>query len=125
MEKMTTANAQHYIWGTSCAGWHLVNRPELSIILEEIPPGLGEAPHVHSKAMQFFFVLQGEVLMYGTDETIGLKTGQGVRIDAGEVHWIRNAGTTAARFLVVSQPHSHGDRTNVPQSVIPESSGQL
>lgn len=32
-------NAEHYLWGTHCEGWHLVRAPELSVIQERVPPG--------------------------------------------------------------------------------------
>ena len=35
----------------------MLNRPELSVIQERVPPGDRERRHLHSKARQFFYVL--------------------------------------------------------------------
>lgn len=50
-------NAEHYIWGAHCEGWHLVKTDDLSIIQERMPPGTAEKRHYHQHAQQFFFIL--------------------------------------------------------------------
>ena len=47
-------NAEHYIWGDNCDGWYLVNRQDMLIIHEQMPPGTHEKRHFHSIARQFF-----------------------------------------------------------------------
>ena len=37
--------AEHYAWGSVCDGWHLLKHPELSVIQERVPPGVGEVKH--------------------------------------------------------------------------------
>ena len=32
MASISTSTADHYTWGAGCDGWHMVNRPELSLI---------------------------------------------------------------------------------------------
>jgi hypothetical protein len=32
-------SAEHYTWSHGCDGWRLVDRPELSVIQERMPPG--------------------------------------------------------------------------------------
>lgn len=53
------ANAEHYVWGGSNDGWHLVKRDEMSVIQERIVPGGAEVRHYHQRARQFFYVLSG------------------------------------------------------------------
>jgi quercetin dioxygenase-like cupin family protein len=103
-------NAEHYGWGTDCDGWHLVKDKQLSVIEECMPPGAAEVRHQHKQAQQFFYVLAGEVLMEVEGQTTLVQAGSGIRILPESRHQIRNPSSTAARFLVISQPPSHGDR---------------
>jgi mannose-6-phosphate isomerase-like protein (cupin superfamily) len=103
-------NAEHYRWGHECDGWHLVKDSALSVIEELMPPGSAEMRHQHRRAQQFFYILSGEVLMQVAGKTTSLPAGSGMRILPGMRHQIRNPSATAARFLVISQPPSHGDR---------------
>lgn len=103
-------NAEHYRWGVDCDGWYLVKDKNLSVIEEFMPPGAAEIRHHHEHAQQFFYILNGEVLMEVNDERILVSAGSGVRILPGTRHQIRNPSSEAVRFLVISQPPSHGDR---------------
>jgi mannose-6-phosphate isomerase-like protein (cupin superfamily) len=103
-------NAQHYRWGVDCDGWHLVRDQNLSVIEEFMPPGAAEIRHHHEHAQQFFYVLSGEVLMEANGETTLVRAGSGIRILPGTRHQVRNPSSSAVRFLVISQPPSHGDR---------------
>ena len=46
------SNAEHYVWGDGCDGWRLLDRPDLSVIEERIPPGRGEVVHFHSDRIE-------------------------------------------------------------------------
>lgn len=105
-------NAEHYRWGDDCDGWHMVKDVQLSVIEEMMPPGAAEIRHHHKKAQQFFYVLAGEVMMEIEGETTLVAAGSGIRVLPGSRHQIRNPASTAARFLVISQPPSHDDRFN-------------
>ena len=56
-------NAEHYRWGIDCDGWYLVRDKNLSVIEEFMSPGSAEVRHHHAHAQQFFYILDGEVLM--------------------------------------------------------------
>jgi mannose-6-phosphate isomerase-like protein (cupin superfamily) len=105
-------NASHYVWGDHCDGWHLLQEPELSVIEECMPPGASEVCHSHRKAQQFFFILSGQATMEANGEGIILMTGQGLAIPPGSRHQFRNHSDQPVRFLVISQPPSHGDRVS-------------
>jgi len=107
---VSRGNAEHYRWGNDCDGWHLVKGAELSVIEELMPPGAAEIRHRHQRAQQFFYVLSGEVLMEVEGRKTLVPAGSGIRVQPGMRHQIRNPSTSAARFLVISQPPSHGDR---------------
>jgi len=105
-------NAEHYRWGVDCDAWYLVNDEQLSVIEEFMPPGAAEIRHHHEKAQQFFYILSGEVLMEVEGHTTLLAAGSGIRVMPGKRHQVRNPSSVPVRFLVVSHPRSHGDRTN-------------
>ena len=103
-------NAEHYRWGVDCDGWHLVRDRDLAVIEEFMPPGAAEIRHHHEHAQQFFYVLEGEILMEVDGEKTLVPAGSGIRILPGMRHQVRNPTSSAVRFLVISQPPSHGDR---------------
>lgn len=107
---ISTATADHYTWGGACDGWHLVRSPGLSVIEERMPPGTSEARHRHAAARQLFYVLAGTLTMETDGVVHALGAGEGIEIAAGVAHQARNASDADVRFLVVSQPPSHGDR---------------
>ncbi len=108
-------SAEHYRWGgpdgSLCDGWHLLKTGELSVIEERMPPGAEEVRHFHERARQFFYVLEGELTMEIGGEVHVLAQGAGVEIAPGSRHQAINRSEANVRFLVVSQPPSHGDRS--------------
>jgi quercetin dioxygenase-like cupin family protein len=75
-----------------------------------------EVRHYHRQSTQFFYVLTG-TLSIEADGTVHVLTGgQGLQVDAGQVHEVRNRSVEHARFLVVSSPPSHADRYLVPST---------
>lgn len=118
MEKINRAAALHYFWKKVCEGWHLVERDDLSIIAEKMPPRTAEDMHYHQKTWQFFYVLSGQATMRFSNHTLLLNTGVGVEIEPGEAHQMCNCSDTEIEFLTVSMPKSHGDRIPVKTSVI-------
>ena len=112
MSIISRRTAEHYTWGEVCDGWHLVRDAVLSVIEESMPPGSQEVRHYHHKAQQFFYILSGEATMEVNAETLRLRAGEGIRILPGTRHRILNESSEPVRFLVISQPPSHGDRVN-------------
>ena len=119
MKVLSTSNAEHYTWpsaiGTqSCDGWHLHRSGALSVIEERMPPGTAEQRHLHQATMQFFYALAGELSIELNGEEHRLAPCTGLTIPAQTPHQVFNRGSEDARFLVISQPPSHGDRVTVP-----------
>lgn len=79
-----------------------------------MPPGGAETRHHHQHTQQFFYVLAGEVLMEIEGELTLVQAGSGIRILPGSRHQVRNPSSSPSRFLVISQPPSHGDRIEDP-----------
>ncbi|MDQ1912268.1 cupin domain-containing protein [Paenibacillus sp. GD4] len=108
--KISKQNAEHYIWGAACDGWHLVKQPELSVIHERMPAGTAEVRHYHKQSRQFFFVLSGTAELELNGEAIILGPQEGVEVPPGVPHQMKNASDTEAEFLVISHPQTRGDR---------------
>lgn len=107
------ANAEHYTWGEVCDGWRLLDRQDLSVIQERIPPGSGEVRHYHARARQLFFVLEGELTIDVNEGQFQLKPQGSLEVVPGDQHSVRNGGDGDAIFLVISTPTTRGDRINL------------
>jgi mannose-6-phosphate isomerase-like protein (cupin superfamily) len=106
-------NAEHYVWGNHCDGWHLVKNKELSIIHERMPTNTAEINHYHNQARQFFFVLKGIATIQIDGEMIVLNPQEGIEIPPLMKHQMRNDSNQDTEFLVISQPTSRGGKINV------------
>ncbi len=104
------ASGRQYSWGKRSEGWHLLDREDLSVILEEMPAGESDDRHYHDRSRQFFFVLSGAASLDAGGPTLVLHPGDGAEVAPRCVHRISNAGLTPVQFLVISMPKSHGDR---------------
>jgi mannose-6-phosphate isomerase-like protein (cupin superfamily) len=93
-----------------CDGWRLVDRDDLSVIEERVPPGAAEQWHVHDRARQFFYVLSGQAELRTDEGTVHLSPGTGVEVPPGIPHQLANAGNHDVVFLVTSAPSTRGDR---------------
>jgi mannose-6-phosphate isomerase-like protein (cupin superfamily) len=115
MPDTTSAHtAEHYTWGNASDAWFLLRTPTLHIIEELMPPGASETAHHHTHARQFFYVLAGELTLICNHQPVTLRPHEGLEIAPGEIHQAINRGDTPVRFLVTSNPPSHGDRTDHP-----------
>ena len=106
-------NAEHYVWGEVCDGWHLLKRDDMSVIRERVPASGAEVMHYHSVARQFFYVLEGEGTMVFEDREVILGNGQGLEIPPQVKHQFKNQSNVDVHFLVISFPTTRGDRTNI------------
>lgn len=114
MATVSIDNAQHYRWGEVCDGWHLLAHDDLSVIEERVPPGVAEQRHRHATSRQFFYVLEGEATLEVEGEVHSLTRGCGLHVPPGAAHQLRNDSGADIRFVVISSPKSHGDRTPAP-----------
>ena len=114
---ISTENAEHYIWGETCDGWHLLKRDDMSIIQERVPAGGAEVMHHHNIARQFFYILDGVGTMLFEDHEVVLTKGQGLEIPPQVAHQFKNNSDRDVRFLVISVPATRNDRVNQAQKV--------
>lgn len=107
---ISTRNAEHYVWGNHCDGWHLVKSSQLSVIQERVPPGGFEVRHYHTKSHQFFFVLSGQATLELNSQKFILNPQEGIEVPPNTPHQLLNESSEDVIFLVISQPPSHGDK---------------
>jgi mannose-6-phosphate isomerase-like protein (cupin superfamily) len=110
---ISTENAEHYVWGNACDGWHLLRSDSLSVIQERMPPGTTEQLHYHANAQQVFYILSGTATFEVGDKIEIVNAGQSLHIPKNTKHSISNNATDDLHFLVISEPKSHGDRVNL------------
>jgi mannose-6-phosphate isomerase-like protein (cupin superfamily) len=106
-------NAEHYIWGELCDGWHLLKHDDMSVIQERVPAGGAEVMHHHKTARQFFYILEGEGVMVFEDGAMMLRKGQGIEIAPHVRHQFKNQSEVEVHFLVISVPPTRGDRVDL------------
>ena len=104
------ATADHYSWGDSCEGWHLMRAAAVSVIQERMPPGSCEDRHWHTRARQFFYVLTGTLVVEVEGAMHELTPGLGIELPQGTAHQARNESASDTTFLVISSPPHQGDR---------------
>lgn len=107
---ISVENADHYRWGEQCDGWHLVRAAGMSVIEERMPPGTVEVRHWHARAIQFFYVLSGTLVIEVEGARHELVRGGAIELPSGTAHQARNESAADATFLVISSPPHQGDR---------------
>lgn len=112
MKVIDWENAEHYRWGGDYHGWYLLEKDDLSVIEEMVPPGGIETRHYHHLSQHFFYVLSVAVDLEVEGSHFELTAGSGLHVAAGKPHQLSNMSQTDARFLVISQPKNHGDRVD-------------
>lgn len=113
MEVVNIKNAEHYVWGDGCDGWHLLKSSDVSVIREKVPPGKSELRHRHIRSEQFFYILSGEATIEAGENRTILRPGDGLHIPPRVPHQFKNESGRDVEFLVVSAPPSHGDREDL------------
>lgn len=110
--KITKADAAHYTWGDGCDGWRLADGQDLRVIQESMPAKTEETRHVHVRARQFFYILEGDAMMELDGKNFPLGLHEGIEIPPNTPHTMKNPYDKPVEFLVVSSPSTEGDRTN-------------
>jgi len=70
-----------------------------------VPPGtVGAGPHYHRARDEFFYVLEGELVLRIGDDTHTAQAGTFAFVPRGIVHGFHNASTESATLLVMHHP---------------------
>ena len=81
-----------------------------------MPAGTREKLHFHTHAQQFFFILKGTATFYLDNEKLSVAEQKGLQIRPKAKHYIANETNERLDFLVISQPTTNYDRTNIQQT---------
>jgi mannose-6-phosphate isomerase-like protein (cupin superfamily) len=80
--------------------------PRVGVTWIELPPGRatqGEKGHYHDEQDEVYVLVCGGPLAIRIEDVhLALSPGEAVRVDAGVVHALRNAGTQPATVIAVS-----------------------
>ncbi|HCO67360.1 MAG TPA: cupin domain-containing protein, partial [Dysgonomonas sp.] len=110
-------HAKHYIWGSKCDSWVFVDKENLSVKLECMPPDTKENIHYHTKALQFFYILKGEAIFHIHENEVNIRAQEGILISPQTIHFIENRSNERIDFLVISQPTTNNDRFSVNRNI--------
>jgi quercetin dioxygenase-like cupin family protein len=69
-----------------------------------VPPGGGPPPHVHSREVEGFFVLEGEVTFFVGEAKHVATAGAHVSVPIGTLHAFKNESAAPARMLILMTP---------------------
>ncbi|MFA6981254.1 MAG: cupin domain-containing protein [Ignavibacteriaceae bacterium] len=105
-------NTEHYTWGDNCNGWHLLKTNRLSVIQEEMPSNTSEQYHFHINSQQLFYILSGAATFQIEGQVFVVNKNESIHIPKGIKHCIANKSKRILKFIVISEPKSHGDRQN-------------
>ncbi|HAT4455398.1 TPA: GNAT family N-acetyltransferase [Legionella pneumophila] len=112
-EPVSLNNAPHFKWGQGCDGWWLKNDGQFTVIYETMLVGSYEIKHYHQETEQFFYCLQGQLIIEFESYEQVLQEQEGISIKAGVAHKVKNSSENSVSFLVVSSPHLPKDRVNL------------
>lgn len=115
-EPISPETARRVTWGGGCISSYLLDRPELSVVLELLPPGARARAHTHDRSRQFFHVLRGEATLSLGPRTVTVPAGTGLEVPPRVRHQLRNEGAEDLEVMVVSSPRVAGDPHVRPRS---------
>ncbi|HSR12897.1 MAG TPA: cupin domain-containing protein [Thermodesulfobacteriota bacterium] len=76
-----------------------------NVTLSTLPKGAGSNDEVHEKSDQIFYMLRGTMTVSAKGRVLAkVSEGDGVFVEAGDVHSVRNDGDVPAVYLAVTVP---------------------
>lgn len=79
----------------------------LAVVDTVVPPGNGQAEHVHEDTDESFYVLDGEFLVCAGDESFVIKPGDYALVPRGMSHHWKNVSTGTSRMIRMYTPVGH------------------
>lgn len=104
------STAPHAVWDEVCDAYHLLDRQELSVVEQVVPPGTETEQHAHQRSRQFFYLLRGRLTVGLGRQEHELTPGAGLEIPARTGHHVRNDTDEPAEVLVISSPRVGGSQ---------------
>jgi len=69
-----------------------------------VPPGGGPPPHIHSREVEAFFMLEGELAIYLGEKRHAANAGTFANVPIGMLHYFRNESKKPVRLLITLAP---------------------
>lgn len=113
LNKVSTENAEHFIWGDKCDGWFLAKHPSACIIQETMLPHTAEKKHYHEKTWQFIFVLSGNLTIEIGETEYQLSELEGIEMPEIIPHNFYNKTDKNIIYILIAAPNVEGDRINL------------
>lgn len=107
-EPIGPETARSAVWDEECTAYYLLDRSDLSVVQELLPPRARSRAHAHDRSRQFFYVLRGEATMLLGPRTVTVPAGSGLEVPPRVRHQLRNDGDEDLEVMVVSSPRVSG-----------------
>lgn len=107
-EPISPETARRATWDDECTAYYLLDRSDLSVVQELLPPGTHARAHAHDRSRQFFYVLRGVATMMLGPRALDIPAGSGLEVPPRVRHQLRNDGEEDLEVLVVSSPRVSG-----------------
>jgi quercetin dioxygenase-like cupin family protein len=69
-----------------------------------VPPGGGPPPHIHSREVEAFYILEGELAIYLGEQRHAAIAGTFANVPIGTLHFFRNESEKPVRLLITLAP---------------------
>ncbi len=113
LKKVNKKDVKPLEWGNACKAWFLLDKENMCMIHEEMPPNSTEQLHYHSQSEQFFYVLSGVLGIFMNEETYLLEEGQGILVPKGINHKVFNDSNAMVEFILFATSSPRHDRIDV------------
>jgi mannose-6-phosphate isomerase-like protein (cupin superfamily)/GNAT superfamily N-acetyltransferase len=107
-EPISPGTARTAVWDDECTAFYLLDRSDLSVVQQLLPPRARSRAHAHDRSRQFFYVLRGEATMMLGPQTLSIPAGSGLEVPPRVRHQLRNDGDEDLEVMVVSSPRVAG-----------------
>ena len=107
-DPISRQTARQSTWHDVCQAYHFVERSDLSVVHEHMPPGTSGKSHTHERSRQFFYVLSGTGTMTLGRREVEVPSESGIEVPPRTPHFMRNDGEVDLEMIVVSTPKVTG-----------------
>lgn len=104
-----------FIWGDACKAWYLIDKENMGVFYETMPPGSIDQYHFHKYSNQFIFVLSGTLNIKLNDQIFLLTAFKGIEIPKGTPHKIYNRSNQNVDFILFANPNHDNDRVEIAE----------
>ncbi len=115
MKLIDKKNIKPMEWGNHCESWQLLDKENMGVFHEKMPPNSADVLHKHQFSEQFLYVLHGTVGIVINTDTHYLSSGQGIVITKEVPHKIFNDSKSDVEFILFASPSHRNDRIEIEQ----------